>query len=577
MQLKALKFLSGYLAPFRLQIIIIFISIAIVSSAILGLGYALKHLIDQGFVNNNLNGLNDAFILLLVMVALISLASYARSLRVNWICEQLESNIRKSVYRNIINISPGFFDLYKVSDICSRLTTDLTLVSNTIVMIASFSLRNSLMALGGLILLLFTSIKLTSYVLLILPVILLPIIIIGRNTRKLSKKNQHNVALCNSHLEESLSFIKAVQAYNREEFEYQQFMSLTEKSQDLAYKRIKLRSLLFALVILLILSAVAFVLWIGGQDVLSGEMTAGALSSFIFYAILVATSIGGLSEVYSDWQRASGALERIMEISHAEDSISVVQNPVKLKNDIQLNIDIQNLSFVYPSREEIQVLYDISFKVKEGSTTALVGPSGAGKSTIFQLLLRFYDPYSGKILLGDVDIKKLLLKDLRNLFAFVSQDAVIFSGTAYENILYGKIDATKSEVEEAARLAEIFEFFNSMPNGLNTHLGEKGVKLSGGQKQRIAIARAILCNPKILLLDEATSALDNENEKLVQLALNRLRKNRTTLVIAHRISTIANADSIIVLEKGKVVAQGKHDDLLKNNELYQKLNKLSIQ
>ncbi len=576
MQLKALKFLSGYLAPFRLQIIIIFISIAIVSSAILGLGYALKHLIDQGFVDNNLNGLNDAFILLLIMVALISLASYARSLRVNWISEQLESNIRKSVYKNIINISPGYFDIYKVGDICSRLTTDLTLVSNTIVMIASFSLRNSLMAIGGLILLLFTSLKLTSYVLLILPVILLPIIIIGRNTRKLSKKNQHSVAVCNSHLEESLSFIKAVQAYNREEFEYQQFVSLTDKSQEVAYKRIKLRSLLFALVILLVLSAVALVLWVGGQDVLSGKMTAGALSSFIFYAILVATSIGGLSEVYSDWQRASGALERIMEIDRAEDPISEVKRPVKLKNDDQLNIDIQNISFTYPSREESLVLDDISFNVKEGSITALVGPSGAGKSTIFQLLLRFYDPDSGKILLGDVDIKKLLLKDLRNLFAFVSQDAVIFSGTAYENILYGKIDATKSEVEEAARLAEIFEFFNSMPNGLNTHLGEKGVKLSGGQKQRIAIARAILCNPKILLLDEATSALDGENEKLVQLALNRLRKNRTTLVIAHRISTIANADSIIVLDKGKIVAQGKHDDLLRNNELYQKLNKHSI-
>lgn len=576
MQLKALKFLSGYLAPFRLQIITIFISIAIVSSAILGLGYALKHLIDQGFVNKSLGGLNDAFILLLIMVVLIALASYTRSLRVNWICEQLENNIRKSVYKNIINISPSYFENYKVSDICSRLTTDLTLVSNTIVMIASFSLRNSLMAIGGLILLLFTSIKLTSYVLLILPIILLPIIIIGRNTRKLSKKNQHNVALCNSHLEESLSFIKAVQAYNREEFEYQKFISLTDKSQDVAYKRIKLRSLLFALVILLVLSAVALVLWIGGQDVLSGEMTAGALSSFIFYSILVATSIGGLSEVYSDWQRAGGALERIMELKDAKDPISEVKKPMKISANAPLNINIENVSFAYPSREETLVLDDISFTVNEGSTTALVGPSGAGKSTIFQLLLRFYNTKSGKILLGDVDINKLLLKDLRHSFAFVSQDAVIFSGTAYDNILYGKTDATREEVEGAARLAEIFEFFESMPKGLNTHLGEKGVKLSGGQKQRIVIARAILCNPKILLLDEATSALDSENEKLVQLALNRLRKNRTTLVIAHRISTIANADSIIVLDKGKIVAQGIHNDLLKNNELYQKLNKSSI-
>lgn len=576
MQLKALKFLSGYLAPFRLQIIIIFISIAIVSSAILGLGYALKHLIDQGFVSQSLDGLNDAFILLLIMVVLISLASYSRSLRVNWICEQLESNIRKSVYKNIINISPSYFESCKVSDICSRFTSDLTLISNTIVMIASFSLRNILMAIGGLILLLFTSVKLTSYVLLILPIILLPIIIIGRNTRKLSKKNQENISNCNSHLEESLSFIKSVQAYNREGFEYQKFVSLTDHAQDIAYKRIKLRSLLFALVILLVLSAVALVLWIGGQDVLSGEMSAGALSSFIFYSILVATSIGGLSEVYSDWQRAGGALERIMELKLAEDPISKLKEPMKISKDSPLNINIKNISFAYPSREEVLVLDDISFSVETGSTTALVGPSGSGKSTIFQLLLRFYDPKLGQILLDDVDIKKLSLKDLRHSFAFVSQDAVIFSGTAYENILYGKIDATREEVETAAKSAEIFEFFNSMPKGLNTHLGEKGVKLSGGQKQRIAIARAILCNPKILLLDEATSALDSENEKLVQLALNRLRKDRTTLIIAHRISTIANANSIIVLDKGRVVAQGRHDDLLKNNELYQKLNMSSI-
>lgn len=576
MQLKALKFLSGYLAPFRLQIIIIFISIAIVSSAILGLGYALKHLIDQGFVSQSLDGLNDAFILLLIMVVLISLASYSRSLRVNWICEQLECNIRKSVYKNIINISPSYFESCKVSDICSRLTSDLTLISNTIVMIASFSLRNILMAIGGLILLLFTSVKLTSYVLLILPIILLPIIIIGRNTRKLSKKNQENISNCNSHLEESLSFIKSVQAYNREGFEYQKFVSLTDHAQDIAYKRIKLRSLLFALVILLVLSAVALVLWIGGQDVLSGEMSAGALSSFIFYSILVATSIGGLSEVYSDWQRAGGALERIMELKLAEDPISKLKEPMKISKDAPLNINIKNISFAYPSREEVLVLDDISFSVETGSTTALVGPSGSGKSTIFQLLLRFYDPKLGQILLDDVDIKKLSLKDLRHSFAFVSQDAVIFSGTAYENILYGKIDATREEVETAAKSAEIFEFFNSMPKGLNTHLGEKGVKLSGGQKQRIAIARAILCNPKILLLDEATSALDSENEKLVQLALNRLRKDRTTLIIAHRISTIANANSIIVLDKGKIMAQGCHDDLLKNNELYQKLNMSSI-
>ena len=572
MQLKALKFLARYLAPFRFQIITIFIAIAIVASSILGLGYALKYLIDQGFVNHNIEGLNTAFFLLLAVIFLISLSSYIRSLKVNWICEQLEDNIRKSIYKNIINFSPSYFEFHKVSDICSRLTTDLTLVGHSIVMIFSFSLRNILMATGGLIILFFTNLKLTSYVLLILPIIILPLIIIGRKVRKLSKENQQNIALYSSHLEETLSAIKTVQSYNREVFEYQHFTNLTDQSQDIAYKRIKLRSLLFALVISLILSAVALVLWIGGHDVLLGEMSAGSLSSFIFYSILVATSIGGFSEVFSDWQRISGALERIIELGEEKTLILEDPNPINITSNNQLNLCIENISFCYPTRPEIKVLDNVSFTVKAGSTIALVGPSGSGKSTIFQLLLRFYELNSGVITLDNIDIKRYSLEQFRSLFAFVSQDPVIFSGTAYDNILYGKTDATQQEVEEAAKSAEIFEFFKSLPEGLNSYLGEKGMELSGGQKQRIAIARAILRNPKILLLDEATSALDNENEKLVQLALSRLSENRTTLVIAHRISTIINADLIIVLDQGKIIATGTHKELLKSSSLYKKLN-----
>ena len=489
----------------------------------------------------------------------------------NWICEQLEVNIKKSAYQNIISISPSYFENMKVSDVLSRLTSDLTLISTTLVMIASFSLRNILMAIGGLILLLLSSLKLTSYVLLILPVILVPLVIIGRKIRKLSKDNQQAVSQCNSHIEESINFIKTVQAYNHEEFEYQRFINLTTALQEVAHERIKLRSLLFSLVIGLILSAVAFVLWIGGQDVLSGEMSAGSLSSFIFYSILVSTSIGGLSEIFSDWQRAIGALERVIEVVEAKSIIAEGSASLDLNSD-ELRLIVQDVSFSYPSRPEIKVLDDISFEVKGGSTIAIVGPSGAGKSTIFQLLLRFYKFDAGSISINGLDIAQLKLKDLRELFALVSQDSVIFSGSAYDNILYGRMDASRSEVEEAAKAAEIFTFFDSLPDGLNTYLGEKGVKLSGGQKQRIAIARAILRNPKFLLLDEATSSLDNENEKLVQLALTRLSKDRTTLVIAHRISTIVNADSIIVFDKGKIVAQGKHNELLKSSELYQKLN-----
>jgi ATP-binding cassette, subfamily B, bacterial len=565
------QFFWRYLKPFSWQIVVILLSITIVSSAILGLGYALRYLIDQGFVAHSVDRLNQAFILLLIIVIILSVASYVRSIRVNWICEQLEANIKKDAYKNILQLSPSYFDSIKISDILSRLTSDLTLVSNSLVMIASFSLRNSFMAVGGLILLCFSSIKLTLYVLIILPVILIPLIIIGRKTKNLSRENQQNIASSNAHLEETTSFIRMVQAYGHEKFENQRFVSLIDQALVTAKNRIKLRSLLFALVIGLVLSSVSFVLWIGGHDVLDSKMTAGALSSFIFYAVLVATSTASLSEVYSDWQRAAGALDRIIDVVEAKTNITSPANSVEIIDE-HPDLILENISFYYPTRPETKVLDNINFKVSSGSIVALVGPSGAGKSSLFQLLLRFYDATSGNIKLGDIDIKAASLDSLRSQFALVSQEPIIFSGSAYDNILYGKTDATKEEVEAAAQAAEILAFFQSLPEGLNTYLGEKGLKLSGGQKQRLSIARAILRSPKILLLDEATSSLDSENEKLVQLALSRLRKNRTTLVIAHRISTIAEADSIIVMDKGAVIAQGKHKDLIQKNDLYKKLS-----
>ena len=567
---KLLPFLNHYLKPFKLEIIIVLFSIAVVSIAILGLGYALRYLIDQGFSANDATNLNNSFALLLAMVLLLAFASYSRSVRVNWICESLEASLKKDAYKNIINISPSYFELTKVSDLISRLTTDLNLIGNSIMLIASYSLRNALMAIGGLVLLLFTSAKLTLYMFVVFPIVLLPLIIIGRKSKKLSKENQQDIANSNAHIEETFNFIKAVQSYNREEFEYQKFSALMDKNQAVAHKRIKLKSLLFALVIGLVLSAVALVLWIGGQDVLLGEMSPGALSSFVFYAVLVATSMGSLSEVYSDWQRASGALERVMEVVQAKSNIIEFVKPKRLNDGFDIIFD--KVNFSYQSRLESMVLSDVSFDVSAGKVVALVGPSGAGKSTIFNLLLRFYDSNRGSITIGGVDIREVSLLDLRNKFAFVSQDSIIFSGTVYDNILYGKIEATEEEVIEAAKAAEIFNFFQSMPKGLHTYVGEKGVELSGGQRQRIAIARAILCNPKILLLDEATSALDSENEKLVQLALSRLRKGRTTLVIAHRMSTISNADLIIVIDRGRIVAKGTHESLLASNELYKKLN-----
>lgn len=575
MQFQTFKFIASYLAPFRLQITMALCSVVVVSSAILGLGYALKYLIDQGFVAHDLKHLNQAFILLIAIIILIAFASYNRSSKINWICQALENNIKNAAYKNILNISPSFFELNKISDVIARLTTDLGVISNTLVLIASFSLRNVLMAVGGMILLLVTNLKLTSYVLLILPIILLPLIIIGRKTKKLSKENQQIIADCNSHIEETLSYLKTVHSYNKQDFEYKTFLDLNDLVGKISYKRIKLRAILFSLVIALILSAVAFVLWVGGKDVLNGQMSAGSLSSFIFYAILVATSIGGFSEVYSDWQRANGALERVMEIINVKSPIKEITNTKKI--DLQkIDLSINHLSFSYPTRTDSLALNDFSLEVKNGSKIAIVGASGAGKSTIFQLLLRFYDPISGNISLNGVDIKEISLHDLHEVFTFIAQDSVIFSDTAYNNILYGKIDANFKEVEEAAKAAEIFDFIDSLPQKFDTYLGEKGTKISGGQKQRIAIARAILRNPKILLLDEATSSLDNENEKLVQKALARLGKNKTTIVITHRISTVVNADLIIVLENGKIAGQGTHKELLQNNRIYQKLNQTEL-
>ncbi len=562
-------FLWKYLAPFKKEICIILISIFIVSSAILGLGYALKHVIDKGFVEKNLENLNQSFILLLLSIIAIAFASYNRSVRVNTICDKLESNIRSDALSKILKFSPENIDSFKVNDIVSRLTTDLGILSNSLMLITSYSLRNILMGIGALILLIFTSIKLTIYVFLILPFSIVPIVIIGKKTKNLSRLSQQEIAKVNSYIEETSFFLKTIQSYNQEEEEFKRFSQLQQQSQSIANKRIKLRSLLFALVIGLILSSIAIVLLIGGYDIVNGNMTAGNLSSFIFYAILVATSIGSLSEIYSDWQRALGASDRIFEIINAKPLIFSPIKPTSIPNIF--DIRFSSVNFSYPSRLEKSILKDLSFFIPQKQVTSIVGPSGSGKTSILNLLLRFYDPNSGEITIGEQNIKNFDLQHLRKLFAYVSQDPVIFSASARYNIAYGNPSATEEEIIKAAKAAEIYEFLMSLENGLDTNLGEKGKELSGGQRQRVAIARAILSDPKILLLDEATNSLDNENEKLVQQALARLKKDRTTIIISHRLSSIKDSDNIIVIDNGKVVDQGKHSYLIKSCTLYQKL------
>lgn len=569
--IKSFAFLWKYLKPYKWKMLISLLAIILITSSILSLGYALKMLIDNGFASADIRGFNQAFTFIVLIVILLSVASYMRSYQVNNICNSLEQNIKSEIFNKLINISPSYFEHHKVSDVAARLSSDLSLVTSTITMIASYAVRNFTMVIGGLIMLLIGSFKLTSYVLLLMPIVIIPIIYVGKKIRNLSKSYQQNLAHNNFYLEERLSYIKTIQAFNNEHYEIEAYEKLQAENSAFAKKRIFLRSIFFGLSIALVLLAVTFVLWVGGNNVLQGTMSAGSLSSFIFYAVITATSFGAISEIYGDIQRALGSLERIVEISEAVSPINESSEFDGRLNSKVLEVSFSKVSFAYPSRPQNIVLKELDLNFKAGDKIAIVGPSGSGKSTIFQLLLRFFDPISGNIKINGLDIKKISLNKLRKFYSFVSQEPVIFSASAYDNIRYGKLDATEEEIIEAAKNAEIYDFLVSLPKGINSYLGEKGVQISGGQKQRIAIARAFLNDPEILLLDEPTSSLDNENERLVQQALSRLQKNRTLIVIAHRLSTINQYDKIILINEGKFIAEGKHNELLETSELYKKL------
>jgi ATP-binding cassette, subfamily B, bacterial len=574
--LKSLKAITTYLAPYKKGLLGVMVALVFTSSSVLGLGRGIQYLIDQGFSGNNPALLDKALLVLLCVTLLLAVATYTRASLINIICEKVVADIRRDVYRHIIRVSPSFFEHTKTSDVLSRLTTDTTLLNGIIASVMSIALRNMLMLVGSLAFLVYTSPKLTAYVLVIVPLVVVPIIIMGRKVRGLSRLAQDKVVAISAHAEESLSGIKTVQAYTREDVEATQFSSRVNEALDTAVQRVRRRALLVALVISMVFGAVAFVLWIGGHDVLAGKMTAGQLSSFIFYAVLAASSLGALSEVASDLQRAAGATERLFELLTIQSDIRDPVQPQHLPQPVAGEIAFRDVSFFYPARPSKAALYNFNLHVHPGETVALVGPSGSGKTTLFQLLLRFYDPQVGSITIDGVELRNLPLEELRAQFGLVSQEAVIFSTSALENIRYGRPDATLEEVISAAKAAEAWQFIEMLPQGLDTYLGEKGVRLSGGQRQRIAIARAILKNPRILLLDEATSNLDASSELLVQQALEHLMQNRTTLVIAHRLSTIINADRIIVVSDGQIEAIGTHQDLSAQSGLYAELAKLQF-
>jgi ATP-binding cassette subfamily B protein len=571
-----LRRLVRYLKPYGWRIVGAVLALTVAAGTVLSLGVGLRFLIDEGFSSGDPALLDTALLALLMVVALLAASTFARFYLVSWIGERVVADIRRDVYDHVITLSPSFFEITKTGEVLTRLTTDTTLLQVVVGSSASVALRNLLLFLGGSVMLAVTSLKLTGLVFVLVPLVVLPIIVFGRRVRRLSRATQDRVADIGSHVEESVNAIRTVQAFTHEAIDRGQFGDRVEQAFDVAVRRVRARALLTALVMTSVFGAVALVLWVGGRDVLVGDLSAGQLSQFVFFAVVVAGAVGAISEVYGDLQRAAGATERLLELLSVLPDVRPPARPVPLPEPARGEIRFDKVTFHYPTRPDAPSLDDIDFAVAPGERVAVVGPSGAGKTTLFQLLLRFYDPQAGRVVLDGVDLREAAPDQIRSRLAVVPQEPVIFAADALENIRYGRPDASDAEVRAAAEAAAADRFLDEQPDGVETFLGEKGVRLSGGQRQRIAIARAILRDPAVLLLDEATSALDSESEHLVQQALERLMANRTTLVIAHRLATVQNADRIVVLDRGRIVATGSHDQLMAQGGLYARLADLQF-
>ena len=565
-----------YIIPYKLQLAGAAIALLFAAATVLAMGAGLRFLIDEGFAEGDPVLLDRAVIVLVAVVVLLAGASYARFYLISWVGERVVADLRVAVFNHVIGLNLAFFETRSPGEILSRISTDTTLVQTVVGSSVSVALRNLLLFVGGMILLIITSPKLTGLVLLVIPFVIVPIIILGRKVRTLSRYSQDRVADIGSHVEEILTGIRVVQAFGHEILDKIKFAKRVENAFDTAVERVRKRALLTAVVIAFIFGAVAVVLWIGGRDVLAGRISGGELSAFVFYAIVVAGSTGALSEVVGELQRAAGAMDRLNELLLVSSNIKIPSEPKELPEKVSGAIKFNGINFYYPSRPGQLALDDFTLEIKPGETVALVGPSGAGKSTVFQLLLRFYDPSSGDIKLDDVSLDQTDPRTVREQIGLVPQDGIIFSENVLENIRYGRPEASKVEIRSAAESANAIDFIEELPDGFETNLGEKGVQLSGGQRQRLAIARAILRDPAVLLLDEATSALDAESERFVQRALDSIMVGRTTLIIAHRLATVLSADRIIVMEKGRVIASGGHDQLLKSCPLYTRLANLQF-
>ena len=571
----ALASLWPFIRPYRPLVILASLALLLTSTVSLVLPMAVRRVVDS-FGDGNIVLLDTYFTAFLLIAALLALGTGVRYYFVTRLGERVVADIRRAIFDKVLGMSPAWFERIMTGEIVSRITTDTTLILSVIGSSVSVALRNFLTLIGGLVLLALTSAKLAGIVLLLVPAIVVPIVVLGRRLRRLSRENQDWIANSSGKATEALGAVQTVQSFTHEIATRAEFGHVTEQSFLSAKTRIATRAVLTVIVIFLVFAGVVGVLWLGARDVRNGVMTAGELVQFVIYAVLVAGAVGSLSEIWGELQRAAGATERLVEILQADDPVNDPARPKSLPAPVRGEIVLDNVAFHYPSRPDYRALNGISLTVQPGETVALVGPSGAGKSTVLQLLMRFYDPQSGSIRLDGVDLREMNRESFRTHLALVPQDPVIFAASAMENIRFGRPGATDAEVLEAARSAAAHDFITALPQGYDAYLGERGVMLSGGQKQRIAIARAILRDAKVLLLDEATSALDAESERAVQEAVDRLAEGRTLLVVAHRLATVKKADRIVVFDGGKIVAVGTHDALVAEDGLYARLARLQF-
>lgn len=574
--LKPLRSLGPYLGRYKGYVIMTLVALTLASLATLAVPMAVRRVIDLGFSGSDTNFVDRYFGMLILVVAVLALASSMRYYFVNWLGERVVSDLRKDVFAHLATLSPSFYDKTQSGEVMSRLTADTTQIKLAVGASASVALRNLFLFVGAVVMMVITSPKLSGLVLAAIPFIVLPLVGFGRSVRVRSRKAQDTLADASAYANEIVGAVRSLQAFTNEGFATRRFHGAIERAFSAAQHSMFARALLTAVAIFMVFASVVAVLWYGAQDVLSGELSPGALGQFVLYAVFAAGALGDLSQVGAELAQASGAAERLSELLSIKPDITAPDKPVALAKPVRGGVEFDHVAFAYPSRNDTRVLHEIALSIAPGQTVAIVGPSGSGKSTLFHMLMRYYDPCAGQVMLDGVDLKTMDPQDFRSAISIVPQETVIFADSAMENIRFGRPDASDADVVAAAKAAHAHDFLENMAEGYQTKLGERGVTLSGGQRQRIAIARAILKDAPVLLLDEATSALDAESETVVQDALDGLMKGRTTLVIAHRLATVLEADQIVVMDNGRIVETGTHDSLVKEGGLYARLARLQF-